>query len=117
MVVEFGDKILEKESNVKVKNFDYVKRYGDGRINTFQGSFRYKLIKGISMDVFPKRNIFEVEPYFFEIYKEKNDSGIVVDIKKLEIRVLDNKNIVDAFKLYHRFKKSNLNYKVVKESN
>ncbi len=75
----------------------------------------YKKSTEIAHSIFPDRKYLGLGPKFFEIYSSSEDSGIVVDTQTLEIRVWENDCIDDAFKLYNKFKKNNLNYKVVKE--
>ena len=116
MVVETSGINLSDYKNIHVESYGRVKCFADGRIDTFTGITKYKKIYGLAKKMFKDAEFFEVEPHFFEMHHGVEDKGLVVDTKKLEIRILDNKNFDDAFKLFHKFRNNNLNYKVVKEA-
>ena len=107
---------LKKYSNINVESYRGVKRFADGRINTFKGITKYNKVRSLTKKLFKNSNFFDVAPHFFEIHKGIEDRGIVVDSKKLEIRIEDDKNLNDAFNLYRKFRENNLGYKIVREA-
>jgi len=67
----------------------------------------------IASKLFPDLKYLGMNPKFFEMYKNKQDSGIVVDAQKLEVRFSDIKNADIADKLMTEFYKKELKYTYV----
>ena len=67
----------------------------------------------IASKLFPDLKYLGMNPKFFEMYKNKQDSGIVVDAQKLEVRFNDVKNADVADKLMTEFYRKGLSYTYV----
>ncbi len=109
---------LKNYPNINLEYYSKVKRFADGRVNTFTGITKYKKVYDLSKKIFKDAEFFEVEPYFFEIHENVEGEGIVVDAKKLEIRLneKEGENFHSVVKLKKIFGKNNLDYKIVRKA-
>ncbi|SRR6056297_1565720 len=115
MFADFNEIDLEKYPNVNVEYLEKTREFPGGRTSFFPGFKNYERAFNLVNSKFKERDFFEAAPYFFELYKNQRDKGIIVDSKKLELRILEEENIDDAFKIYNLLKENNLNYKIIKE--
>lgn len=115
MVVDFEGIDLEKYENISVEYLQKTREFPGGRTSFFPGFKKYEKAFKLVNQKFKNSDFFEAAPYFFELYKNSEDKGIVVDSKNLEIRVFEEKNVDDASKIHKILRDNKLNYRIVKE--
>jgi hypothetical protein len=115
MVADFKGMDLEKYGNINVEYLKKTREFLGERTSFFPGFKKYEKTFKLISKKFENRSFFEVAPYFFELYKNSKDKGIIVDSKNLEIRVFEEINLTDASKIHKILRENNLNYKIVKK--
>jgi hypothetical protein len=117
MFADFNEIDLEKYPNVNVEYLEKTREFPGGRTSFFSGFENYEKVFGLVKKNFDKLEFFEAAPCFFELYKNSKDRGIIVDSKNLEIRIFEEENLDDAFKIHKTLKDNKFNYKIVKDFN